>query len=103
MTSNKWVPRVMIYVSRNNRSSTVSGWPFPEIGLREALMAVLATAATAGEGSAAGRFWISSKEEAIFASYSPFVVCLASGKLHMETFRNYIAQDVHFLKAFAQA
>ncbi|CAL9194643.1 bifunctional TH2 protein, mitochondrial isoform X1 [Musa acuminata AAA Group] len=66
-------------------------------------MAVLATAATAGEGSAARRFWISSIEEAIFASYSPFVVCLASGKLDMETFRNYIAQDVHFLKAFAQA
>lgn len=66
-------------------------------------MAVLATAATAGEGSAARRFWISSMEEAIFASYSPFVVCLASGKLDMETFRNYIAQDVHFLKAFAQA
>jgi thiaminase len=30
-------------------------------------------------------------------------VSLASGKLRVETFRHYIAQDVHFLKAFAQA
>lgn len=31
------------------------------------------------------------------------MVCLASGKLRVETFRHYISQDVYFLKAFAHA
>lgn len=39
----------------------------------------------------------------MLALYSPFVLCLASGNLRIETFRHYIAQDVHFLRAFAQA
>lgn len=64
-------------------------------------MAVVATAVE--EGSAAKRFWIRSQKEAVFAEYTPFVVCLAAGRLEMEAFRNYISQDVHFLKTFAQA
>nr|DAD20078.1 TPA_asm: hypothetical protein HUJ06_021541 [Nelumbo nucifera] len=59
-------------------------------------------AATDGEGIAR-RFWIKFRRESVFAMYTPFVICLASGKLELETFRHYIAQDVHFLRAFAQA
>ncbi|OVA02304.1 Thiaminase-2/PQQ biosynthesis protein C [Macleaya cordata] len=58
---------------------------------------------TTDEEGTARRFWLKFKKESVFAMYTPFVVCLASGNLEMETFRNYIAQDVHFLKAFAQA
>ncbi|XP_064949030.1 bifunctional TH2 protein, mitochondrial-like isoform X3 [Musa acuminata AAA Group] len=60
-------------------------------------------ATAAGEGSAARRFWIGSKKESVFASYTPFMVCLAAGKLDMDTFRNFIAQDVFFLRAFSHA
>ncbi|CAL9191385.1 unnamed protein product [Musa hybrid cultivar] len=60
-------------------------------------------ATAAGEGSAARRFWIGSKKESVFASYTPFMVCLAAGKLDMDTFRNFIAQDVYFLRAFSHA
>ncbi|XP_077252750.1 bifunctional TH2 protein, mitochondrial-like [Tasmannia lanceolata] len=59
--------------------------------------------ALSGEEGVARRFWIKFQKESVFAKYSPFVVCLASGNLELETFRHYIAQDVHFLKAFAQA
>ncbi|KAA8538965.1 hypothetical protein F0562_025657 [Nyssa sinensis] len=55
------------------------------------------------EEGIARRFWIKFRKEAILAMYTPFVVCLASGNLKLETFRHYIAQDVHFLKAFAKA
>ncbi|KAF5202932.1 Bifunctional th2 protein [Thalictrum thalictroides] len=55
------------------------------------------------EEGIARRFWIKFKKESVFAMYTPFVVCLASGNLDLDTFRHYIAQDVHFLKAFAQA
>ncbi|MCD9646299.1 hypothetical protein HAX54_036029 [Datura stramonium] len=51
----------------------------------------------------ARRCWIKFKKESTFALYTPFVVCLASGTLNLDTFRHYIAQDVHFLKAFVQA
>ncbi|PON45973.1 heme oxygenase [Parasponia andersonii] len=51
----------------------------------------------------ARRFWIKFRRESVFAMYSPFAVSLASGNLKIETFRHYIAQDFHFLKAFAQA
>ncbi|KAH0682942.1 hypothetical protein KY289_020694 [Solanum tuberosum] len=50
----------------------------------------------------ARRCWINFKKESTFALYTPFVVCLASGTLNIDTFRHYIAQDVHFLKAFVQ-
>ncbi|GMP21878.1 hypothetical protein CsSME_00000121 [Camellia sinensis var. sinensis] len=51
----------------------------------------------------ARRFWIKFSKDSTLALYTPFVVCLASGNLKLDTFRYYIAQDVHFLKAFAQA
>ncbi|XP_049391007.1 bifunctional TH2 protein, mitochondrial-like [Solanum stenotomum] len=50
----------------------------------------------------ARRCWINFKKESTFALYTPFIVCLASGTLNIDTFRHYIAQDVHFLKAFVQ-
>ncbi|MFS7961508.1 putative aminopyrimidine aminohydrolase [Helianthus anomalus] len=49
------------------------------------------------------RLWARSQSESIGSLYTPFVVSLASGNLKVETFRHYIAQDVHFLKCFAQA
>ncbi|KAI3459056.1 hypothetical protein Pfo_015719 [Paulownia fortunei] len=49
------------------------------------------------------RFWIKFKKEWTQALYTPFVVCLAAGNLKLDTFRHYIAQDVHFLRAFAKA
>lgn len=51
----------------------------------------------------ASRFWDKFRRESIFAMYTPFAVCLASGNLKIESFRHYIAQDFHFLRAFAQA
>ncbi|TYJ24120.1 hypothetical protein E1A91_A08G238900v1 [Gossypium mustelinum] len=55
------------------------------------------------EDGLASRFWIKFRRESVLSLYSPFVVCLASGSLEIDTFRHCIAQDVHFLKAFAQA
>lgn len=56
-----------------------------------------------GEEVPSRRFWIKSKRESIFALYTPFIVCMASGTLELDTFRDYIAQDVYFLRAFVQA
>ncbi|CAA7022954.1 unnamed protein product [Microthlaspi erraticum] len=50
-----------------------------------------------------GKLWIKFNRECLFSIYSPFAVSLAAGNLEIETFRHYIAQDVHFLKAFAHA
>lgn len=50
-----------------------------------------------------GKLWIKFSRECLFSIYSPFAVSLAAGNLEIETFRHYIAQDVHFLKAFAHA
>ncbi|MBA0554940.1 hypothetical protein Golob_014012, partial [Gossypium lobatum] len=55
------------------------------------------------EDGLASRFWIKFRRESVLSLYSPFVICLASGSLEIDTFRHFIAQDVHFLKAFAQA
>ncbi|KAK9082940.1 hypothetical protein Scep_029411 [Stephania cephalantha] len=67
-------------------------------------MRVVAAAATEAEDErVARRFWNKCRRESAVAMYTPFVVCLASGTLEMEAFRNYLAQDVHFLTAFAQA
>ncbi|RYQ91051.1 hypothetical protein Ahy_B09g096916 isoform C [Arachis hypogaea] len=55
------------------------------------------------ESGLARRFWIKFTRESVFAMYTPFVIALASGNLHIDSFRHYIAQDVHFLRAFAQA
>jgi thiamine phosphate phosphatase / amino-HMP aminohydrolase len=41
--------------------------------------------------------------EAAFAAYTPFLLSLAAGNLRLEAFRHYIAQDAHFLHAFASA
>ncbi|KAF0900843.1 hypothetical protein E2562_035478 [Oryza meyeriana var. granulata] len=63
-----------------------------------------AAAAVVTEGSAARRFWIAaSSREAAFASYTPFLLSLAAGTLRLDSFRQYIAQDAHFLHAFARA
>ncbi|KAG9135150.1 hypothetical protein Leryth_027216 [Lithospermum erythrorhizon] len=51
----------------------------------------------------ARKCWIKFQRDVKFALYSPFVVCLAAGDLKVETFKDCIAQNVHFLKAFAQA
>ncbi|KAF7805220.1 bifunctional TH2 protein, mitochondrial [Senna tora] len=51
----------------------------------------------------ARRFWIKFTRESVFSTYTPFLVCLASGNLKLESFRHYIAQDLHFLRAFVQA
>lgn len=51
----------------------------------------------------ARRFWIKLRRESLFAMYTPFTVSLAAGDLKVDTFRHYIAQDFHFLKAFARA
>lgn len=55
------------------------------------------------EGGIARKWWIKFKDESVFAKYTPFFVCLASGSLNSDTFIHCISQDVHFLKAFALA
>ncbi|CAH8312900.1 unnamed protein product [Eruca vesicaria subsp. sativa] len=55
------------------------------------------------EEGLAGKLWIKFNRECLFSMYSPFAVSLAAGNLKIQTFRQYIAQDVHFLKAFAHA
>ncbi|GMY06205.1 bifunctional TH2 protein, mitochondrial-like [Fagus crenata] len=55
------------------------------------------------EGGIGKRFWIKFRNDTAFALYTPFFLCLASGHLLPQTFRNCISQDIHFLKAFAQA
>lgn len=49
------------------------------------------------------KFWTTYTKEWTQALYSPFVVSLAAGNLKLDTFRDYIAQDVFFLKAYAKA
>ncbi|KAD6795796.1 hypothetical protein E3N88_06692 [Mikania micrantha] len=58
---------------------------------------------TTMEEGVAKRLWVRSQSESISSLYTPFVISLASGNLKLDTFRHYIAQDVHFLKCFAQA
>ncbi|KAE9619040.1 hypothetical protein Lal_00047210 [Lupinus albus] len=55
------------------------------------------------ETGLARKFWIKSTSQSIFALYTPFTICLASGNLNIDSFRHYIAQDLHFLRAFSQA
>ncbi|KAG2314970.1 hypothetical protein Bca4012_065775 [Brassica carinata] len=61
------------------------------------------SAVSHSEEALAGKLWIRFNRECLFSMYSPFAVSLAAGNLKIETFRQYIAQDVHFLKAFAHA
>ncbi|XP_030934129.1 bifunctional TH2 protein, mitochondrial-like [Quercus lobata] len=55
------------------------------------------------EGGLGKRFWIKVRNDTAAVLYSPFFVSLASGHLLPETFRHCISQDVHFLRAYAQA
>ncbi|KAK4441555.1 Bifunctional protein, mitochondrial [Sesamum alatum] len=55
------------------------------------------------EAGIAKRLWNKFKNQRALALYSPFVVCLASGALHTNSFLHCISQDVYFLQAFAQA
>ncbi|CAL5000416.1 unnamed protein product [Urochloa decumbens] len=88
-------------------SSISSCWSSTTKGERRPAMASSsssASAAVVAEGSAARRFWIAaSTREAAFAAYTPFLLSLAAGNLHLDGFRHYIAQDAHFLHAFARA
>jgi hypothetical protein len=64
----------------------------------------MSSAAAVAEGSAARRFWIAAaSREAAFATYTPFLLSLAAGSLRLDAFRHYLAQDTHFLHAFARA
>ncbi|RVX19417.1 Bifunctional TH2 protein, mitochondrial [Vitis vinifera] len=55
------------------------------------------------EEGIARKFWIKFRNDSVVAMYTPFLVCLASGKLDSDAFLHCISQDVHFLKAFSQA
>lgn len=57
----------------------------------------------AAEGHTAKRFWEKFQKESILTLYTPFVVSLASGNLKIDSFRHFLAQDLHFYKCFAQA
>lgn len=59
--------------------------------------------AVVDEGGLGKRFWIKARNHTAAVLYSPFFVSLASGHLLPETFRHCISQDVHFLRAYAQA
>ncbi|KAG8390679.1 hypothetical protein BUALT_Bualt01G0108700 [Buddleja alternifolia] len=66
-------------------------------------MASSSTAPINEDVNMAKRLWNRFKYEWTQALYTPFVVCLAAGTLELDTFLHYIAQDVHILRAFAQA
>ncbi|XP_034229758.1 bifunctional TH2 protein, mitochondrial-like [Prunus dulcis] len=56
------------------------------------------------EGGLARRLWFKFRDDSVFSLYTPFFVGLASATLHSETtFRHFISQDLHFLKAFVLA
>ncbi|KAG2580819.1 hypothetical protein PVAP13_6NG366000 [Panicum virgatum] len=85
-------------------SSSSSSWWWSSTSQRRPAMASSSSAAVVAEGSAARRFWIAaSTREAAFAAYTPFLLSLAAGNLRLDAFRHYIAQDAHFLHAFARA
>ncbi|XP_031104798.1 bifunctional TH2 protein, mitochondrial-like [Ipomoea triloba] len=51
----------------------------------------------------AKKCWNKFRKEATFALYTPFIVCLASGTLEVETFGQCVSQGVYFVKPFDQA
>ncbi|KAL2941246.1 Bifunctional TH2 protein mitochondrial [Bienertia sinuspersici] len=59
--------------------------------------------AVSNEVGISRRSWNKNKRDSIFSLFTPFVLSLAAGNLSLESFRQYISQDVHFLKAFAHA
>ncbi|XP_074307866.1 bifunctional TH2 protein, mitochondrial [Silene latifolia] len=62
-----------------------------------------AAAAIINDVGISRRFWNKFKRDSVFSLFSPFVLSLSAGNLRVETFRHYIAQDVHFLNAFDKA
>lgn len=85
-----------------NSNSIFRFYSRPSHYLRSAITPPTMTSPIEESVGVARRCWINFKKESTFALYTPFVVCLASGTLNIDTFRHYIAQDVHFLKAFVQ-
>lgn len=61
------------------------------------------TSTSTSQVGIAKRLWIKFHKESIHALYHPFLLSLASGNLSLDSFRHYISQDFHFLKAFARA
>ncbi|KAF5726989.1 aminopyrimidine aminohydrolase mitochondrial isoform X2 [Tripterygium wilfordii] len=55
------------------------------------------------EGGIGKQLWIKSRNDLVFAKYTPFFVCLASGHLDSRTLRHCISQEPYLLKAFAHA
>jgi thiaminase/transcriptional activator TenA len=53
--------------------------------------------------SLARRLWVDNAELAARALAHPFVRGIADGSLPREVFSGYVAQDAHFLEAFARA
>lgn len=49
------------------------------------------------------KLWIKFRKEWTEALYTPFVISLAAGNLKLDSFREYVAQDVYFLRAFVKA
>ncbi|CAN1271316.1 Bifunctional TH2 protein, mitochondrial, partial [Linum perenne] len=94
------------------RSSSISPPPpramaIPPKLLSSTTSSILSSATSLGnissERGLAAKLWIKFRRELHFAMQSPFLVCLAAGKLEMDAFRHFVAQDLHFLKAFAHA
>lgn len=56
-----------------------------------------------GGGGIARRLWIKFRNESVFALYTPFVVCLASGVLDLQSFLHFVSQDIYYLQAFSHA
>ncbi|KDP23738.1 hypothetical protein JCGZ_23571 [Jatropha curcas] len=76
----------------------------PKLASSSSSMAASPTSAGGtNEEGLASKFWIKFRRESVLAMYTPFVVSFAAGNLKIESFRHYIAQDFHFLKAFAHA
>ncbi|KVH94295.1 HAD-like domain-containing protein [Cynara cardunculus var. scolymus] len=55
------------------------------------------------EGGIAKSLWKKSRNESIFAIYTPYILSLASGKLDSASFLHCISQDLRFLQASAEA
>ncbi|PWA40790.1 heme oxygenase-like, multi-helical, HAD-like domain protein [Artemisia annua] len=55
------------------------------------------------EEGIAKSLWKKSRNESIFAIYTPYILSLASGKLDSGSFLHCISQDIRFLQASAEA
>ncbi|XP_057423090.1 bifunctional TH2 protein, mitochondrial [Lotus japonicus] len=96
--------RTPIFKTLVTVNSSISFLPPPHSPVTANLRFPMAAAAAIHtEAGLARRFWIKFARESIFAMYTPFAISLASGNLKIDSFRHYIAQDVHFLRAFARA